>query len=1009
MFGHRHVLLTGWGLAGAAILAAADSDRLLAPAEAARAATVPEGFRLDLFAAEPEVTQPVAMAFDDRGRLWVVECHTYADLKTNYDTNRHDRIVILEDTDGDGRMDRRQVFWDRGQRVTSVEIGFGGVWVLCAPQMVFIPDRNGDDVPDGPPEPLLDGWDAGPVRHNIVNGLKWGPDGWLYGRHGIQATSHVGAPGASAFERVPLNCAIWRFHPVHRRLEVVCQGGTNPWGHDWDDYGELFFINTVIGHLWHGIPGAWFKRMYGEHLAPRRYALIDQHADHYHWDTGKNWTDSRDAGAGADALGGGHAHSGLMIYLGGVWPDAYHNALFTLNFHGRRINQEKLVFQGSGYVARHQPDLVKFADPWFRGIELAYGPDGQVLILDWSDTGECHENDADGVHRETGRIYRLSHSAAPPRQGVAATWNETTLRQGNLAAASDAELAALQAHPNEWFVRHARRLLQERAAAGRDLTDVRRTLREQLAAAGTVPAKLRLLWALHAGGGATPEFLAGLLRDPAPQIRVWAIRLLLEPGREVNAPVQALPARLAALAATENSPMVRLALASALQKLPLEEREPLAAALLARAEDNQDHNIPLMLWYGVEPLAAADPKAALRLAQASQLTKPRQFLARKLAEDLNRSPGPINDLLVFAVKADPVFQADLLRGMSEALRGWRKAPQPAAWEHLAKTVGDQGPEELRRLVRELGVVFGDGRALAELRALALNRQAEAETRAAALRQLVEARPPDLQPILEKLINDSATAGVAIRGLGFFNDPDIPEMVLKVFPKLSAEDQAAAISLLVSRPGFAAELLEAVAQGRVPRPLVNASQARQIQGYGRENLTRRLREVWGEIRATDTAKQEAMNRYRRLFAPERLKAANLAQGREVFSQACGVCHKLYGEGGSIGPDLTGSGRSHLDYLLENILDPSAMVPADYRAAFVHLKDERELSAVILDRTDRTITLQTATEKLTVEQSEIRQIAPSNVSLMPEGLLEGLTESQALNLIAYLMHTNQVRRP
>ncbi|MCA9232990.1 MAG: hypothetical protein KDA57_20255, partial [Planctomycetales bacterium] len=167
------------------------------PQAAASRITVPEGFRVTLFAGEPDVQQPISLTTDERGRLWIAENYTYAENPTNFDTELRDRIVILEDTDGDGRHDQRKVFWDQGRKLASVEIGHGGVWVLCAPQLLFIPDHNRDDRPDGPPEVVLDGWDEGPVRHNIVNGLKWGPDGWLYGRHGIQATSEVGKPGAA--------------------------------------------------------------------------------------------------------------------------------------------------------------------------------------------------------------------------------------------------------------------------------------------------------------------------------------------------------------------------------------------------------------------------------------------------------------------------------------------------------------------------------------------------------------------------------------------------------------------------------------------------------------------------------------------------------------------------------------------------------------------------------------------------------------------------------------------
>lgn len=217
--------------------------------------TVPPGFHVSLFASEPLLRQPIGMTTDSRGRLWVAENNTYSDAKINFDLSQHDRILILEDTDHDGRADRQTVFWDQGQKLTSVEIGFGGVWALCPPRLLFIPDRNGDDVPDGKPQVVLDGFDDGVVRHNIANGLRWGPDGWLYGRHGIQATSYVGVPGTLPSQRTPINCCVWRYHPTRRIFEVVCRGTTNPWGMDWNAQGELFFINTVIGHLWHAVPG----------------------------------------------------------------------------------------------------------------------------------------------------------------------------------------------------------------------------------------------------------------------------------------------------------------------------------------------------------------------------------------------------------------------------------------------------------------------------------------------------------------------------------------------------------------------------------------------------------------------------------------------------------------------------------------------------------------------------------------------------------------------------------
>ena len=279
--------------------------------EVARTMELPPGFKCQVFAAEPDVQQPIAMAWDAKGRLWVAENYTYAENPARWDTKLRDRIIILEDKDGDGKHDGRKVFWDQGSYLTSVEIGYGGAWILHNGTLSFIADKNGDDVPDGEPEVLLDGFNTKTIGHNIVNGLRWGPDGWLYGRHGITDTSSVGAPGTPADKRVKFNCAIWRFHPTRKVLEAVAHGGTNSWGHDWNAEGELFMINTVIGHLWHVIPGAYYRRMFGTHLNPYVYEVIEQTADHFHWDTGsEKWSDIR-AGISNKTLelGGGHAHT----------------------------------------------------------------------------------------------------------------------------------------------------------------------------------------------------------------------------------------------------------------------------------------------------------------------------------------------------------------------------------------------------------------------------------------------------------------------------------------------------------------------------------------------------------------------------------------------------------------------------------------------------------------------------------------------------------------------------
>lgn len=969
------------------------NEKLMAPAEALKSLRLPDGFSATLFAHEPAVIQPIGMSFDSRGRLWISECLTYAETKLNFDLTLKDRVVILEDTDGDGLHDKRKVFWDQGQKVTSALPGFGGVWVLAAPKLLFIPDRDGDDKPDGEPEVVLDGFDAGPIRHNIVNGLAWGPDGWLYGRHGIQATSFVGPPDTPASRRVPLNCGIWRYHPTRKVFEVVSRGTTNSWGHDWDANGECFFINTVIGHFWHAIPGSYLKRMYGEHFNPRLYELIDQHADHFHWDRAENWSDVRQKGVTptSDKAGGGHAHCGFMIYQGDNWPEKYRGKVFTVNFHGRRINSDRIEPHGNGFLAKHEPDFMHIGDPWFRGIELAYGPDGGVFLLDWSDTGECHEND--GVHRNSGRIYKIVHGKVNP------------LKPFDLAKLSDLQLAQMVKSANEWHYRQARRILQERASGGAAIAPAcRQTLLSFLSQGATVQEKLRALWMLNSLKPLTEEFLLKLLEDAEPAMRTWAVRLLMD-GDAVSQPAVA---KLQVMASREQSPLVRLYLASALHKIPLNARGELALALAKRTEDANDHNQPLMIWHGAEPLASARADFAVRLALESRMKPHARFASRVLAEEITTRPTGLAALLQQGASRDPGTRLEIALGMRDGMRGLTKATPPASWQGFLQKL-NEGKEDARQLGRELAVVFGDGRALAEIRKIALDGKESAAARQSALQTLVDSKAPDLAQILPKLIGDRVVAEAVVRGLAAIDLKEAPNLILGQFDRLEPNGKKAAIDTLCSRPAYALALLKAIQEGKVQRLFLTGYHARQIAQFNDPALSQLLTKAWGEVRLPSEKVKLRMASLRQKMTPDTVAKGNPSHGRALFNQVCANCHGLFGQGGNLGPDLTGSQRSNLEYLLENILEPNATVAADFRMSAVAMKDGRLITGLLFPRANNTVELVGPTEKKTVSRDDIESIRALQVSPMPENLFENLKEEQIRDLFSYLMGPGQVALP
>jgi putative membrane-bound dehydrogenase-like protein len=870
------------------------------------------------------VQQPIAMAWDARGRLWVAECYTYAENPARWDTSLRDRIVIFEDTDNDGHFDKRTVFWDEGVRLTSIELGNGGVYALCAPNLIFIPDKNGDDKPDGAPEVLLDGFNFKTVGHNIVNGLRWGPDGWLYGRHGISDTSSIGAPGSAGKDRTRMNCGIFRYHPGTRKFEVVLNGGTNSWGHDWDANGELFWINTVIGHLFHGIPGAYYDRMFGTHLNPHVYETIAQTADHYHFDQGKEkWADiKKGMSSKTDELGGGHAHVGCMIYNGGSWPKEYAGRLLTCNLHGNRINTDILQREGNGFVAKHGADFMKSKDKWFRGLDLSTGPDGSVFVIDWSDAGECH--DSDGVHRTSGRIYKIVYGKDEPA------------RTFDLSKMDDTALAKeAAAHPgNNWWPRMIARVRADR--------------------------------------GAQP------LEPKLPQLAD----------------------------ANSSDSLVRLHMASAMQRLPLDARFPFAIALAAHAEDANDRQQPLMIWYGIEPAITAHPEQAIALAMSSKIPTVRRLVTRRLTEEIERTPAPVDALLAAALKSGNAdAREDIVRGMGGALKGFRQVAKPAHWDDFVKALGAQQPD----IVRNVSLVFGSGRAVEEIIALIKDGHGDANARLSAFDSLMRNAKPEHFAIARSMISDKVLGTAARLGLAKFSDGDVPKSLLTNWSDRSQEWRAANVTTLASRAAWAKELLTFAEKNPTVRGDITPIHARQIRSLGDEAVNKQLTKVWGELHDTPEAKKQEIAKWRSLLTAAALAQGDASKGRALFTTVCAACHKMYGDGAAIAPELTGSDRRNLDYLLENIVDPSAVVPADYRIAIVKLKDGRTLSGVIPEQNDRTVTVQTPAERVSFLRSDIAEMQQLSQSFMPEGLLTALGEENVKHLIAYLMSSGQVPLP
>ena len=673
-----------------------------------------------------------------------------------------------------------------------------------------------------------------------------------------------------------------------------------------------------------------------------------------------------------------------MIYLGNRWPKKYRGSIFMSNIHGRRINQDRFQRNSVGrLIATHADDFLVSSDPWFRAVSMEYGPDGDVYVTDWSDLGECH--DREGVHRTSGRIYKIS-------------WGKPRRVEVNLAAETDQRLVELQLHENDWYVRHARRLLQERAAAGKPMRQVHQLLREMFRTQGDVTRQLRALWALHVTDGLSVDWLTAQLAADDEQIRAWATRLLVD-----RQPVrQDVAAHLARLAGTESTWAVRMELASALQRLPLPQRFPIAQALAAVRPEEQDPNLIRLVWYGVEPAVAADLPNAIALLQANVEPKIRRLIARRIGDMWDQAPD--NSARLFsAIRAEqsPGRLADVLNGLNESLIRERRRLQVENLNDLLRSWIEHPDARVRLAAVTTTMMLGDDRLVEEVSDLVHDRKIDEAIRRAALEGLIARRPPRLADDLRRLIQSSVFVSRALRATAVVDDPRLISTVLARYDRLNPSAKSLAVDALIARRSSAMLLMDAMENKQIPVRDVSAGQARHIRALGDRSLARRLEDVWGSLNSTPQAKRQRIVSLKQSLSADFLLDADLQRGRTLFTKRCSACHRLFGEGQAVAPDLTGSGRRDIDYLLNNIVDPNAVVPADFRVSVIQLDDGRLITGSIISKTDGRLTVQTRTESVTIQRTRIETIKTLPISLMPEELFKDLALKEVRDLVGYLM--------
>ncbi|MFT5129336.1 MAG: putative membrane-bound dehydrogenase-like protein, partial [Rhodothermales bacterium] len=491
----------------------------------------------------------------------------------------------------------RTVFHDTLNFVSGIEIGYGGVWVGAAPQMLFIPDRDRDDKPDGPPEVILDGFDTRDT-HETPNSFMWGNDGWLYGCQGVFNSSKVGKPGTPDDQRITMRAGIWRLHPKTHAFEIYAHGGSNQWGLDYDAEGNMLMTHCR---------SSWGEGPVSQVIRDGHYWTQNNSAHHPFIAAGtKGWSRSDSSllnflngiaayghgeggagGPGSKAVFGGHSHVGSMVYLGDNWPAEYRGQLYTNNLHGAQMNRLFLSPLDAGLLAHtHGRDQLLIKNPQYLAVDLKYGPDGAVYIIDWADKQHCHTNNADAWDRSSGALYRLKYAS-----------DFKPAPKLDLFVASEDELLGYLSHDNEWYARMAQHVIRQRDPSAKLQDAIRERLFEG-------SQRFRHVVALHASGGLRKADTDRLLADSAESIRAQTLHYLTESDASAYAD------RFAEIARTDDSARVRLALAGACQhRLSAEIAKPILEILAGRSEDRNDRFIPKMIWYAYSKYPEADIKA----------------------------------------------------------------------------------------------------------------------------------------------------------------------------------------------------------------------------------------------------------------------------------------------------------------------------------------------------------------------------------------------------------------
>lgn len=1001
------------------------------PIAAEKTFKIADGLQWKLLLSEPLITQPLMISFDTQGRLWLAEYRQYPNpegLKV-LSKDRHwrvvydsvpkppgagglvgrDRISVHEDKDQDGNYETHHVFVDGLNIATSVLPVKNGAWVLNPPYLLYYADDDGDLKADGPPEVHLEGFGLEDT-HSVVNNLTMGPDGWIYGAQGSTVSGAIKAPGSADKPIQSLGQAIWRYHPQTRKYEIFAEGGGNAFGVAFDDKGEVFSgHNGGDTRGFHYYQGGYYRKGFSKHGSlsnPHSYGYLEpmQHDPIPRFTHTMLLTESTALASQTNT----QPHSKRML---GVDP-----------LHSKLILTD-LATVGSTYKTKDVSETVTSNDKWYRPVAICDGPDGAAYVCDWYDSVVAHLYAFEGrLDRDRGRVYRLgpSEPTAADRDSSAKAWNAT------LAQATDAQsldqLIELLDHPLRWQRWQARLLIANHPLRSSCIPKLRQAL---LSSEPPISSRLALeyLWTLHALGviadtipaqlnpnDANKNLLippALLMKHPNADVRSWTVRLVCDDGKVDSQTLQAIED----LASSETDAHALCQIACSARRLDAIDSMAIVRSLLSKPRGAEDPFFPLLVWWAVESHAQDFQQIETALLGNSQLWS-NPIALKTLFPNLVRRWASIGSKEAYASTSNLFRTIGSLDGSlkSDATKRCQDSFEAAFVGRSLAGV----PDSLIDVMAQLGqppltlqVRRGDADAFDQ----AAKRIADSSVPDATRMQLARLAgelddAPKYPQLLDALIQVAGDSNAktpvrisAISALSNFNSPIVADRLVQWWPGLASELRPAAASVLSTRPAWITKWLDAVDAKQVQADQVPPESVRTMRLHLDETLQKRLALAYPQFASVSLSSATQTSRE----LAEKILGGNgdPYQGKKLYRELCGRCHQLFDDGGKVGPDLTGYQRDQLETLLRNIVGPSLEIREGYQMVRILTSDALVLTGFIeSEQPDQIVLRNTDGQSVTLERSDIEQLEPQVLSLMPEGLLEKLDDKQIRDLMAYL---------